>query len=136
MKRLHLDANVVLRFLRDDDPKQAAAARRLIGEASAGKVTLVLGAITAGEIFYALRASYKMARPEIATLLGGLVRSGVLEIEHEVRLLDTLARVQTANVDFGDAWLAATAVEAGEAVASFDEDFGKFTDVAWYRPKV
>jgi predicted nucleic acid-binding protein len=42
MKRLHLDANVVLRFLRDDDPKQSPAARRLIHEASEGKVTLIV----------------------------------------------------------------------------------------------
>ncbi len=135
MKRLHLDANVVLRFLRDDDPKQSAAARRLMGEASEGKVTLVLAALTAAEIFYALRVSYKLPRPESAALLDQLVRSGVLEIEQEPRLLDALARVRSANVDFGDAWLAATAVEAGEAVASFDEDFGQFPDVDWYRPK-
>mgnify|MGYP000024964724 CR=1 FL=1 len=135
MKRLQLDANVMLRFLRDDDPKQSPAARRLISDASEGKVTLVLGAVTAAEIFYALRASYRMARPEIADVLVQLVRSGVLEIEHEARLLDTLARVRAANVDFGDAWLAATAVETGDAVASFDEDFGRFPDVVWHRPK-
>ena len=54
MKRLHLDANVVLRFLRDDDVKQSPAARRLIGEASEGKIVLALSAVTVGEIFYAL----------------------------------------------------------------------------------
>ncbi|MSU51733.1 MAG: PIN domain-containing protein [Opitutus sp.] len=135
MKRLHLDADVVLRFLRDDDVKQSPAARRLIGEANEGKVVLVLSTVTVAEIFYALRASYKLPRPEIATLLDGLVRSGVFEVEYEVRLLAALARVRTANVDFGDAWLAAAAGEAGEAVASFDEDFGKFPDVEWVRPK-
>lgn len=134
MKRLHLDANVVLRFLRDDDPKQSPAARRLIGEANEGKVTLILSAVTVAEIFYALRASYKLPQAEIAPLLTGLLRSGVFEAEHEPRLLDTLARVQKANVDFGDAWLAATAAEAGEAVASFDEDFRLLADVPWHRP--
>lgn len=135
MKRLHLDANVVLRFLRDDEPAQSEAARRLFREASAGRVELVLGPLTVAEIFYALRASYGMGRAEIAALLDPLVRSGVLEVEREARLLDALARVRAANVDFGDAWLAATAVEAGEAVASFDEDFGRFPDVGWQRPK-
>ncbi len=135
MKRLHLDANVVLRFLRDDDAKQSPAARRLIGEASDGKVELVLSVVTAGEIFYALRAAYKLPRPEIVALLDALVRSGVFAVEHELRLLDTLGRVGKANVDFGDAWLAASAKEAGEAVASFDQDFSKFADVEWYLPK-
>jgi predicted nucleic acid-binding protein len=123
MKRVHLDANVVLRFLRDDDPKQSPSARRLIGEANDGKVTLILSAVTTAEIFYVLRASYKLPRFEIAGLMVDLVRSGVIEVEHEVRVLDALGRVQTEHVDFGDAWLAATAAEAGEPVATFDEDF-------------
>jgi len=42
MKRLHLDANVVLRFLRYDDVKQSPAARRPIGEVSEGKIVLAL----------------------------------------------------------------------------------------------
>jgi predicted nucleic acid-binding protein len=129
MKRVHLDANVVLRFLRDDDPRQSAAARRLIAEADAGRIVLVLSTVTLAEIFYALRAAYRMPRPEIASLLDRLVGSGVFAVEHESRLHDALARVQTANVDFGDAWLAATAAENAEPVATFDEDFTAFADV-------
>ena len=87
------------------------------------------------EIFYALRASYKLPRAEIAALLDQLVSSSVVEVAEELRLLDAFARVRSAHVDFGDAWLAATAVETGEAVASFDENFGRFPDVIWHRPK-
>jgi predicted nucleic acid-binding protein len=129
MKRLHLDANVVLRFLRDDDPRQSPLARKLIGEANAGKLTLALSVVTVAEIFYALRASYILPRPEIAAHLTSLLRTGVFDAEEEPRLLAALARVQAANVDFGDAWLAAIAAETGDAVATFDEDFAAFTDV-------
>ena len=135
MKRLHLDANVVLRFLRDDDVKQSPAARRLIGEASEGKIVLALSAVTLSEVFYVLRAAYKLPRTEIVSLLDAVVRCGVFDVEHELRLLDALGRVRTVRVDFGDAWLAASAKEAGEAVASFDQDFSKFADVDWYLPK-
>ena len=37
-------------------------------------------------------------------------------------------------MDLGDAWLAATAAEAGEPAATFEEDFAAFPDVtrhAW-----
>jgi predicted nucleic acid-binding protein len=129
MKRLHLDANVVLRFLRDDDPRQSPAARRLIGEAAAGHVTLVLSVVTVAEIFYALRTSYKLPRAETAGLLQDVVRSGAFAVEHEPRLLAALIRVRDANVDLGDAWLAATAAEAGEPVATFDADFAAFSDL-------
>ena len=33
-------------------------------------------------------------------------------------------------VDFGDAYLAATAIETREAVATFDKDFKKFPDLS------
>lgn len=39
------------------------------------------------------------------------------------------------NVDFGDAYLAAGALERGEPVASFDGDFIRFGDLNLYVPE-
>jgi predicted nucleic acid-binding protein len=132
MKRCHLDANVVLRFLRNDDPKQSLAAKRLIESAKAGHVVLVLSAVTIAEVFYAFRASYKMSRPNAARHLGALLRSSVFELENETRVLDTLQHVEKLNVDFGDAYLAVTATESGDSIASFDQDFKKFPQIELY----
>lgn len=134
MNTLLLDATVLLRFLRDDDPVQAAAARRLLTEARDGKVLLRLTTITLAEVFYALRASYKIPRAECARLLAQIVRTGVCEVENETLVLATLARVEAANVDFGDAYLASEAAASGAGVASFDEDFGRFPEVRWFQP--
>ena len=49
-------------------------------------------------------------------------------------MLATLARVKTANVDFGYAYLAAEAALNGAEVASFDEDFARYPEVCWHRP--
>ena len=134
MKRYHLDANVILRFLRNDDPRQSAAAKRFVEAAQTDQVVLALSAVTIAEVFYALRTSYKTARPDAARILGSLLRSSAFEVEHETRVLDAVERVERLNVDFGDAYLAATAVEAGETVASFDADFKKFPDLDWHVP--
>jgi predicted nucleic acid-binding protein len=134
METLLLDANVLLRFLRDDDPVQAPAARGLLLDGRDGKVVLRLTTITIAEVFYALRASYKLPRKECARVLAELVRTGVFEMENETLVLATLGRVEAANVDFGDAYLAAEASASGAGVASFDEDFGRFADVRWHRP--
>ncbi len=59
---------------------------------------------------------------------------GVFALEQSAVVDDALRRVQSGNVDFGDAMLAAEAVAAGACVASFDNDFAKFPDVvrrAW-----
>ena len=37
---IHLDANVIMRFLRNDDAKQSAAAGKLFQKAATGKVSL------------------------------------------------------------------------------------------------
>ena len=132
MKRCHLDANVVLRFLRNDDPQQSAAARRLIQNAQAGRIVLLLSQVTIAEVFYAFRASYKMPRADTAKLLSSLLRTSLFEVEHEDRVLDTLQHVENLNVDFGDAYLAATAIESKESVASFDEDLRKFAGLERY----
>ena len=134
MKRYHLDANVVLRFLRDDDPQQSPAAKRLVEAGKAGQALLALSPVTVAEVFYAFRTAYKMPRPKAAKLLGTLLRSSAFELEHEARVLDALDRVEQFNVDFGDGYLAATAVETAEAVASFDQDFKKFSDLSLHVP--
>jgi len=134
MKRLHVDANVILRFLRNDDPKQSPRARSLVDSAQRGETALILFSITLAEVFYALRASYRMSRTDAADLLIRLLHTGVFELEDENRMLDALARVARANVDFGDAHLAALAVSTGEPIVTFDQDFKKFSDVVIHVP--
>jgi predicted nucleic acid-binding protein len=132
---LHLDANVVLRFLRNDDPAQSPAAARLFESSKSGRATLHLSAVSLAEIFYVLVKVYGMRRPEAAAKLLPLVRSDAIEVEHRHRASNTLQRIIAANVDFGDAYLAATAREAGATVASFDRDFAAFKDVTTVVPR-
>jgi predicted nucleic-acid-binding protein len=137
MKRCRLDANVLLRFLRNDDPVQSPQAQSLLVRAQKGELHLAISVLTVAEVFYALRASYKQSRLVAAKALLELVQTGVIEVEHEQLLASALERVSAANVDFGDAMLAAEAAAAGDEVASFDRDFTRFPDIkmyAWHDP--
>ena len=130
----HLDANVVLRFLRNDAPTQSPAAARLFARAKDGKAELAITAVTVAEIFYVLARVYKHPRHEAAALILPLCQSAVLKVEQRHRVLDALHRVAKTNVDFGDAYLAATAAEHGEQIASFDRDLQAFPDVTTVVP--
>lgn len=132
--RYHLDANVVLRFLRNDDPKHSPAAARLFARAKAGEIQLVLSAVTIAEVFYVLARVYKHAKPEAASKLLPLAQSDLLAVTDRSTAVDALLRVSKANVDFGDAYLAATAARSGDTVASFDSDFTPFPDVRALTP--
>lgn len=127
--RFHLDANVVLRFLRNDDPLQSPAAARLFENAKAKKLSLVISAVTVAETFYVLARVYKHTKPDAASKLRPLIQSDTIDIDDRPRVLDALERVIRANVDFGDGYLAATASEDGGNIASFDEDLQRFKDV-------
>jgi predicted nucleic-acid-binding protein len=131
-QRVHLDANVILRFLRNDDLKQSPAAAALFQKASDGKAVLFVSAVTINEVFFALASFYRLSHPDAAARILPLVRAGVIEFEQETVLVDALQRVISEDVDFGDAWLAASAVANQEQVASFDRDLKKFKDVKLY----
>ncbi|MGI8604455.1 MAG: PIN domain-containing protein [Verrucomicrobiales bacterium] len=129
MKRCRLDANVLLRFLRNDDPVQSPQARSLLVRAQKGEIHLAMSVLTLAEVFYALRASYKQPRRAAAAALLRLVQTGAIEIEQEQLLASALESVITANVDLGDAMLAAEAAASGDEVATFDRDFTRFPDI-------
>ena len=100
--------------------------------AESGKGRFLLSILTVAEVFYALRASYKLGRSETANALLGLVESGVLEVEREATIIKALGLVIAANVDLGDAMLAAEAAATGDEIATFDQDFARFDDVELY----
>lgn len=129
-----MDANVLLRFLRNDHKEFSPRARKLIEQANAGKVALEVSAVTVGEIFYALKAAYQVDRRTAAQTLAAVLNTPAFRLSESRRVLDALARVQSANVDFGDAYLASAASESGTQIASFDRDFDKFSDVKRHEP--
>jgi len=133
--RYHLDANVVLRFLRNDDPQQSPAAAKLFTEAKVGRLQLFLSTVIVAEIFYVLVRVYKHTRSDAAAKLIPLIHSDAIEVENRKRVLDSLQRVAKSNVDFGDAYLAATASEYGDKVASFDGDLQSFPDITTIVPQ-
>jgi len=65
----------------------------------------------------------------IASVLGRLISIPGVEIGAAAMHLDALDRYRTTKAHFVDCLIAATAVAEKMAVASFDQDFQKFTDV-------
>jgi predicted nucleic acid-binding protein len=130
---IRLDANVILRFLRNDDVRLSSEAESLFRRAIAGKASLYVTTVTMSEVFFALTSFYKLTHQKTAEILLPFVRSEVAEFEHDIWLVDALERVIAHRVDFGDAFLAASAVGVNDSVATFDRDFRKFKDVRLYK---
>ena len=69
------------------------------------------------------------AAGDIASALGRLISSPCVEIDGAAIRLDALDRCRKTKVHFVDCLIAATAATENMPVASFDQDFRKFTDV-------
>ena len=134
MRELILDANVLVRFLVQDVPQQAKAAKKLVEQAESGALLLVVDPMIIAETVYVLTSFYKKPRETVADALMAFVQSDGVSVADESRLVDALRRFQRSSVDFADAWLAATAAETHREVASFDRDLDRFADVKRFEP--
>jgi predicted nucleic acid-binding protein len=132
---IHVDANVILRFLRNDDPKQSPQAARLFQSAQSDEtLNLHVSAVTLMEVFYVLVRPYRLPRAQAATLLRDLLETGVLQCPEVRTIQDTLSRITSQKISFGDAYLAATAARVVDAtVASFDEGLAQFRGISLHQ---
>jgi predicted nucleic acid-binding protein len=131
-RRVHLDANVILRFLRNDDAQQSPVAAELFKRAQAKDLQLVTTAVIVLEVFYVLARVYAMPRVDAAKILHSLLASGLVLCDDGGLLLDALQRITANKIFFGDAYLAATAAFAKEEIVTFDKGMAVFKDIRFY----
>ena len=136
MKEFLLDANVLVRFLVQDHPKQGPAATLLFEKAERREVALHLDGLTVAEAVYVLVGHYGEQRSAVVKVLLAVIQNAGVETAEEEIVTDALRRFAALNVDFPDAWLAARAARSGHAVASFDRDLNKFKDIHRHEPAV
>lgn len=131
-RRVHLDANVVLRFLRNDDPRQSQTAAELFKRAQTKELHLIVSPVIVLEVFYVLVKVYGLPRPDAAGALSALLASGLARCEDNGLTLQALQRITRNKISFGDAYLVATAARAKEELASFDQGIAVFKDARFY----
>ena len=133
-KRYLVDTNILLRFLTGEPAGQAAATRKLFHRAQTGEIVLEVSPVIVAETFYTLHSFYGIERRMAAEKLSLLLQQHGMKLRDASPVLAALARLQTANVGFADAYLAAGAAEEKLPIASFDRDFDKFKDVTRHEP--
>ena len=134
MKRLLLDANVMIRFLRADHPDHFERAKALFEQAESGDVRLVLLDAVFAEVVYVLTSVYEAKRADVADTLRPFLFHGGIECPGRKVLDDALGRFAIRNVDFLDAYLAAQALYLDIPVSTFDKNFRKLKDIEFEAP--
>lgn len=116
-----LDTNVLVRFIVEDDPRQAAAAAKLVERAVMADQPLFVSGIVLCELVWVLGGSYGVSRAEIARVLRELLRARHLSFEAPDQFVRALAAFLRGKGDFADYLILERGRAAGcEAVATFD----------------
>ena len=113
MATVLIDANVILRYLINDDEDMAIESEMVIKD---GACTLpeVLA-----EVVYVLRSVYKVERKEIADKLLEVLED--IEIEHHNVMIRAIEIFSNTNLDFVDCVLIAYHEVEGMEIFSFDK---------------
>ena len=118
------DTNVLVRYIMQDDAKQAALASRLVESLgdSAGFIPLVVIA----ELSWVLASAYSLNRGQIAEALEGVLRSKEWVVEKADVVWQAVRLFQSGSADFADCLIFRSAAAAGcEKTMTFDRDAAK-----------
>jgi len=131
------DANVFLRFLRNDNLEHSTAAKQVIQQAADAEVVLRVPEIVVADIFYTLTAPVmKIPRAAAAKQLSALLQQPGIEVENRSRVFDILSLCETKNIDYSDAALIVFAQSTTQPlpILSYDRDFRKEPTVTAFSP--
>ena len=117
-----VDANIFIRFFTADDEEQCAAAERLLRAGQEGETSLITGPPVFFETAWVLGYRYKLSRAEILDVLESMLTFPGLRVRDAGLVLAAITLARSSDSDFADAYIAASAREAGaEAVATFNK---------------
>ena len=126
MKTYLVDTNVILRFLTGEPESQARQAAQLFQHCENGDALLKISPIVIAEVVFVLTGKiYKLRRNVVAEQLEVFLSNPSFQVQELDETLLALKLFKAHPIDFADAYLAASAQLAGDAVASFDKDFKK-----------
>ncbi len=121
-----LDTNVLVRYLVQDDVRQAAQASEFIETCCTEESPCFIGQIVLCELVWVLESNYQQNRMEITSIIEQLLQVGQLEVMDSEIVWRALSDYRNSNVDFPDHLLARVNESNGcEHTVTFDKRAAK-----------
>lgn len=121
-----LDTNVIVRYLVQDDPKQATLATRFVERVLSAENAGFITMITLCELVWVLAECYGADRKRIRGVLEGLLASKQLVVEDADLVWKALRAWDASGADFSDALTGQiVAARGGEKTVTFDRAAAK-----------
>jgi predicted nucleic-acid-binding protein len=108
-----LDTYVIVRYVAQDDVRQAAIATRLIEDSLSAEARGFVSIVTLAEIVCVMSSNYRAARAAVADIVEGLLTAPQLAIEKADVIWRALRAFRESKADFSDAVIVELGRDAG-----------------------
>jgi len=116
-----LDTNILVRYLTEDDPRQAAAAVKEIEGAGKKGEKLVVQPLVLCELAWVLESAYDVGKKELLDVFERILRTAQFEIPWKDLVWRSLADYRAGRGDFSDHLLGRLNEDEGASVTiTFD----------------
>ena len=120
-----LDTNVLVRYVMQDDPKQAEEASRLI-ESLTPESPGFVPVVALVELVWVLSSCYDLTREQVGQALDALLRTKEIVLDRADQVAQALRAFRASAADFADCLIERTAAAAGcKETMTFDTGAAK-----------
>ena len=121
-----LDTNVIVRYLAQDDPRQSAAATRLMEKSLSPANPGFIAVVTLCEVAWVLAGPYQADRQQLRSVIEGLLETREIEIESAELVWKALRAWEGTPAGFSDALIGEVcAAKGARKVVTFDKAAAK-----------
>ncbi len=121
-----LDTNVLVRYITQDDPKQAGLVNEMIERSTAGGERMLIHPLVLCELIWVLESGYNFSKSEILPILERILRTAQFEITDKDLVWAALADYRRKKGDFSDYYLGWANEKNGAVITlTFDTDLKK-----------
>jgi predicted nucleic-acid-binding protein len=107
-----LDTNVLVRYVMQDEPKQAARATKVV-EALTNEAPGFVSLVSVVEFVWVLETSYEVSRAGVAQALTALLAAREIVVDRVDEVRAALRTYRESSADFADALIMRIGAEAG-----------------------
>lgn len=117
-----IDTNVLVRYLTQDDRKQAEAAANILEGAAAKGNRILIQPLVLCELVWVLESAYGFPKSDLLRALEGILRTAQFEVAEKDTAWQALSDYRRGKGDFSDYYLGRANEKAGAATTlTFDK---------------
>ncbi len=121
-----IDANVLLRVILADDPRQASVARAFLSDHCSSVQPGFVSNVVLAEVTWVLARGYGCSRKQIADAIEQILETAQLRVESSADVIAALSAFRKGSAEFSDCLIAQVNRAAGcECTMTFDRKAAK-----------